>query len=94
MARNIIAPFKFVRHIVSFVFAIKYNHQNLEDYIAQIGQLQRAATLPPVEQNDMIAAIVFSRQNRLTFDTCWLESVQENILLKVRWRSLAKKHLF
>jgi hypothetical protein len=46
-------------------------------------QLQRAATLPPVEQNGMIAAIVYSTQNRVEFDSCWLESVQENILFKV-----------
>ena len=46
-------------------------------------QLQRAATLLPVEQNGMIAAIVYSTQNRSEFDNCFLESVQEKILTKV-----------
>ena len=46
-------------------------------------QLQRASTLLPVEQNGMIAAIVYSMQNRTDFDNCWLESVQEKILIKV-----------
>ena len=48
-----------------------------------MGQLQRAATLPPVEQNGMIAAIVYSMQSRVEFDSASLDSVQENILFKV-----------
>ena len=36
-------------------------------------------------QNGMIAAIVYSTQNRVEFDSCWLESVQENILFKVKY---------
>ena len=31
----------------------------------------------------MIATICYSIQNRLAFDSCWLESVKETILLKV-----------
>ena len=46
-------------------------------------QLRRAATLPPVEQNGMIAAIVFSMQSRTQFDFASMETVHENILHKV-----------
>ena len=35
-------------------------------------------------QNGMIAAIVYSRQTRMAFDSCWLEAVHETIQLKVR----------
>jgi hypothetical protein len=42
----------------------------------QVQQLHRASSLPPVEQNGMIAAIVFSRQSRLQFDTCWIDNLQ------------------
>ena len=48
-------------------------------------QLQRAATLPPIEQNGMVGAIVYSMQNRTEFDSCWLESIQEKILCKVKY---------
>lgn len=81
MARNVVAPFKFVRRSTSIIFSVKFG--NVEDHLAQICQLQRASTLPPVDQNGMIAAIVFSRQNRLSFDSCLLESVHEKVLLKV-----------
>ena len=46
-------------------------------------QLRRAATLPPVEQNGMIAAIVFSMQSRTQFDFASMETVQEKIIYKV-----------
>ncbi len=80
MHRNQIAPFRFTRQPVEYVLALKYGR--LDDTLAQINQLRRAATLPPVEQSGMIAAICYSRQNRLAFDSCWLESVKETILLK------------
>ena len=81
MARNQIAPFHFSRSGVFYVLALRYGR--LDDYLAQINQLRRAATLPPVEQNAMIATICYSIQSRLAFDSCWLESVKETILLKV-----------
>ena len=37
----------------------------VEDHIPIMCQLRRAATLPPVEQNGMIAAIVFSMTHHL-----------------------------
>ena len=80
MSRNQIAPFRFTRQPVSHVLALKYG--GLDDTLAQINQLRRAATLTPVEQSGMIAAICYSRQHRLAFDSCWLESVRETILLK------------
>lgn len=80
LTKNRLAPFKYSRHPVSFVFALQYG--KVDDYLSQICQLQRASTLPPVEQNGMIAAIVYSRQSRLQFDLCWLESIREKFLLK------------
>ena len=79
----LVAPFNFekVDPLAPCVFALKYG--KLDDYLPLMCQLQRAATLPPVEQNGMIAAIVYSTQNRTDFDNCWLESVQEKILTKV-----------
>ena len=80
---NKVAPFKFlkVEPPQKCVFAFKY--AKVDDYLPLMNQLRRAATLPPVEQNGMIAAIVYSTQNRTPFDNCWLESVDERILLKV-----------
>ena len=79
----LVAPFNFERvdPLIPCVFALKYG--KLDDYLPLMCQLQRAATLPPVEQNGMVAAIVYSTQNRTDFDNCWLESVQEKILTKV-----------
>ena len=67
--------------MLPFVFALKY--EKLDDCLPLMCQLQRAATLPPVEQNGMIAAIVYSTQTRTNFDMGSLESVQEKILMKV-----------
>lgn len=92
MARNQIAPFHFSRSGVFYVLALRYGR--LDDYLAQINQLRRAATLPPVEQNAMIATICYSIQNRLAFDSCWLESVKETILLKVFFMSNLQGFLF
>lgn len=78
--RNILAPFKFLREKNGFVFSLKY--AKVDDHLPLMCQLQRAATLPPVEQNGMVGAIVYSMQSRTEFNSCWLESVQETILLK------------
>ena len=48
----------------------------------QVQQLRRAASLPPVEQAGMVAAINFSIQSRLSFDTCWLENIGERIVVE------------
>ena len=48
LTSNVVAPFSFVRTPVSFVFSLPYG--KLDDNLMQIGQLRRAATLPPVEQ--------------------------------------------
>ena len=80
--KNITAPFKFLRGMNTFIFSLKY--AKVEDHLPLMCQLQRAATLPPVEQSGMVGAIVFSMQSRAEFDSCWLESVQEKILCKVR----------
>ena len=62
----------------------------VEDHIPLMCQLRRAATLPPVEQNGMIAAIVFSMQSRTQFDFASMETVHENILHKVCNSSIFK----
>jgi len=64
----------------TFVFSLQ--HSKLDDELPLIAQLQRAATLPAVEQRGMIATMVYSTQSRTDFDHCWLESVSERILLK------------
>ena len=84
--KNILAPFKFIRGQKSFIFSLIYG--KIDDYLPLMCQLRRAATLPPVEQNGMVAAMVFSVQNRKQFDSCWIESVKEKILHKVRYAIL------
>ena len=74
--------FEKVDPLLPCVFALR--HGKLDDYLPLMCQLQRAATLPPVEQNGMIAAIVFSMQSRTQFDFASMETVQEKILHKVR----------
>ena len=80
---NKVAPFKFskIEPVVPFVFSLC--HSRLDDELPLMAQLQRAATLPAVEQHGMIATMVYSTQNRTDFDHCWLESIHERILLKV-----------
>ena len=87
--KNITAPFKFLRGMNTFIFSLKY--AKVEDHLPLMCQLQRAATLPPVEQSGMVGAIVFSMQSRAEFDSCWLESVQEKILCKVRIEQIIVK---
>ena len=79
--KNTLAPFKFVRGVKSYIFSFKYAKVN--DHLSLMNQLRRAATLPPIEQNGMIATIVYSIQSRSSFDHCWLETAQEQILHKV-----------
>ena len=62
-----------------------FQYAKVDDHLPLMQQLQRAATLPPVEQNGMVGAIVYSMQNRTEFDSCWLESIQEKILCKVKY---------
>ena len=80
---NKVAPFKFskVQPLTPFVFSLL--HSKLDDELPLMQQLQRAATLPAVEQRGMVATMVYSTQVRSDFDLCWLESVSERVLLKV-----------
>jgi len=80
LTQNIIAPFKFRRLKERFVFSFTY--RKVQDCLPQVQQLHRASSLPPVEQNGMIAAIVFSRQSRLSFDTSWIDNLQEKIIME------------
>lgn len=49
---NIIAPYKWCES-ASFLFLLKYG--NIEDCRSQICQLQRANTLPAIEQSNMVS---------------------------------------
>ena len=80
LRQNKIAPFKFIRSQDRFVFSFTY--RKVADCLSCAQQLHRAASLPPVEQAGMLAAINFSRQNRLNFDTCWLENIGEKIVFE------------
>ena len=82
----------FTKKLVQFQFHKKkfklisfFQYAKVDDHLPLMQQLQRAATLPPVEQNGMVGAIVYSMQNRTEFDSCWLESIQEKILCKVKY---------
>ena len=77
---NVVGPFKFLRQKGKFVFSLRYCH--LDECLPTILQLQRASTLPPVDQNAMIAAFVYSRQMRTDFNSCLLEAIQETVLFK------------
>ena len=52
LAGNEIAPYKFCDD-EKFLFSL--NYANIDDILAQITQLQRANTLPAVEQNNMVS---------------------------------------
>ncbi|PNF22132.1 hypothetical protein B7P43_G06803 [Cryptotermes secundus] len=82
LAGNVLAPYSFVAEKHSFLFLLNYAH--VADCLPQICQLHRAATLPAAEQNSMIAAIVYSRQNRVSFDTLWLEDLYEKVILETQ----------
>ena len=67
--------------MVSFNFLLKENNCDTI-VLLQVQQLRRAASLPPVEQAGMVAAINYSIQSRLSFDTCWLENIGERIVVE------------
>lgn len=77
---GIIAPYRFKREKQAYLFTL--NYVSASYCLPQILQLRRAATLPGVEQASMIAAIVMSRQSRVSFDTSWLEDLYETIILE------------
>ncbi|XP_060517176.1 protein FAN-like [Cylas formicarius] len=74
---NIIAPYKF-KGSANFLFLL--NYASISDCLHQISQLCRACTLPPGEQADMIAAIVHSRQSRVSFDPLWLDLYEKVVI--------------
>ena len=81
LEKNILAPFKFVRGVKTYIFSLRYS--KIDDHLPLMQQLKRSTTLAPVEQNGMVAAIVYSIQKRSPFNHCWLETAQEQILHKV-----------
>lgn len=79
-ADNIIGPFKFKENKDKFIFRL--NFCKAEDFLAMACQLHRASTLPVMDHDSMIAAIVFSRQNRVPFDTSRLDNLFEKIVME------------
>lgn len=67
---NIIAPYKF-RESSYFLFLLTY--ASISNCLAMMLQLQRATTLPSVEQSNMISAIVHSKHSRVTFNPLWMD---------------------
>lgn len=74
---NVIAPYK-SKGGANFLFILNYG--NIFNCLPQISQLHRASTLPAVEQIDMIATIVHSRQARISFDKLWLDMYEKIVL--------------
>ncbi|XP_046385012.1 protein FAN-like [Ischnura elegans] len=78
---NVIAPYKFISTENTFIFVL--NYVKVSDCLPHLCQLHRASGLPVVEQNSMIAAIVFSRQARVPFDPLWLDDLNEEVKVEV-----------
>ncbi|XP_055844973.1 protein FAN-like isoform X2 [Episyrphus balteatus] len=81
LENNVIAPYKFVNCERSFRFVFHYVKVD-DDVIPLLQQLQRASSLPNLEQSSMIAAIVYSLQKRIKFDPLWLNSIYEKIVVE------------
>ncbi|XP_070575197.1 protein FAN-like isoform X2 [Ptychodera flava] len=77
---NIIASYKFIKKHSQHLFSLNYGTS--EDVVPQMCQLMRASTLPIADQASMIATIVQSRQARVSFDTSWLETLYEQIIME------------
>lgn len=54
---NVLAPYKFIHEKTCFQF--NFNYANVEDCLAQILQLLRAASLPTAEQNSMVVVLLY-----------------------------------
>ncbi|KAG8226897.1 hypothetical protein J437_LFUL005656 [Ladona fulva] len=79
---NVIAPYTFRSGSKTFLFLL--NYVKAHDCLPHLCQLHRASSLPIAEQNSMIAAIVFSRQSRISFDHLWLEDLYEKVIFEVQ----------
>ncbi|CAB3378073.1 Hypothetical predicted protein [Cloeon dipterum] len=77
---NILAPFTFLKTTRSFIFVPTY--MDVERVLNLLGQLHRAASLPLQDHNNMVAAIIFSRQARFKFDPQWMEDFSEQIIFE------------
>ncbi|EEB19713.1 protein FAN, putative [Pediculus humanus corporis] len=82
LEENVIAAYKFKQEKTLFLFLL--NYAKVDDCLSHILQLYRASTLPPHEQSSMIAAIVYSRQSRVSFDAKWLEDIYEKVICETQ----------
>lgn len=82
LANNVVSPYIFVKSISTLKFTFHY--ATSEECFHRLGQLHRASTLPPQDQQEMMEAIVHSRHSRVTFDPCWLEDLHETIVFEAR----------
>ncbi|XP_022082216.1 protein FAN-like isoform X2 [Acanthaster planci] len=79
-ANNIIGPYEFKKGISKHLFSL--NYVTPDDVLQMMCQLHRASTLPLADEAGMIAAIVFSYYNRIKFNTSWLETLYEQIVME------------
>lgn len=77
---NVVAPYTFKNCRRKFAFLLNYAH--IEHCLRRIGQLHRASSLSPAEQNQMIATIESARQTSSDFDPLLLQDLYEKVVLK------------
>ncbi|XP_072024442.1 protein FAN-like [Amphiura filiformis] len=80
MKDNIIGPYEFKKEKGQHRFSL--NFVTPDDILHMMCQLHRASTLPLADEAAMIGAIVYSRQNRVSFNTSWLENLYEKIVME------------
>ncbi|XP_033626549.1 protein FAN-like [Asterias rubens] len=79
-ANNIIGSYEFKKKTETHRFSL--NYITPDDVLQIMCQLQRATTLPLADEASMIAAIVYSSYNRIKFNTSWLETLYEQIIME------------
>uniref|UniRef100_T1JHX1 WD repeat-containing protein 55 homolog n=1 Tax=Strigamia maritima TaxID=126957 RepID=T1JHX1_STRMM len=77
---GIIKPYTTIKKTERYLFSLIYG--SIDDCIPQICQLHRASTLSAGDQASMIGAIVHSRHSSVKFNPCWLQDLQETIVLE------------
>ncbi|XP_038068746.1 protein FAN-like isoform X2 [Patiria miniata] len=79
-ANNIIGSYEFKKETTKHLFSL--NYVTPDDVLQMMCQLHRASTLPLADEAGMIAAIVYSCYNRTKFNTSWLETLYEQIVME------------
>lgn len=82
LANNLVSPYVFKKQ--NQVLKFTFHYATLLECFQRLGQLHRASTLPPKEQQDMIDAIISSRHVSVRFDPCWFEDLHEDVIFEAR----------